>query len=143
MNSTCNVVLLVILMLGSTLYAQAQPHQPPPSKPQTQSVAKPQTNNAKAQSMTEQEAAADAAYYAYIPWRSNDPFVFCKYGPPPSHCWKPINPILGTWAPTCPPRKKPNMASIAYYMRVCPQGEEVGEWEPDNDGTPTSPRSED
>lgn len=137
MNSTCNVVFLMILMLGSTRHAQAQSHQPPPSKPQTQSVAKPQAN-AKAQSMTEQEAAADAAYYAYIPWRSNDPFVFCKYGPPPSHCWKPINPILGTWAPTCPPPKKPNLTSIAYYMRVCPQAEDVGEWEPDNDGTPTS-----
>lgn len=129
-------------MLGLSQYAQAQSPQQPPSTLQTQSAAKAQAN-AKAQAMAEQEAAADAAYYAHIPWRSNDPFVFCKYGPPPSHCWKPINPISGTWVPTCPPRKKPNITSIAYYMRVCPQGEEVGEWEPDNDGTPTTPRSDD
>lgn len=83
-------------------------------------------------------AATAADHYEYIPWRANDPFVFCKYGPPPDHCWKPIDPVSGTWAPTCLPYKKPNMASVSYYVRVCPRAEGQGEWEPDGDGTPTT-----
>lgn len=126
---------LTVVMAGLT-QAQAQPPQVA-VKPQAQTAAKPQAK-AQTQARAAQMAAADDAYYAYIPWRSNDPFVFCKYGPPPEHCWKPIDPISATWVPTCMPYTQPNMASVAYYVQVCPQAEESGEWVPDNDGTPTT-----
>ncbi|TXH65697.1 MAG: hypothetical protein E6Q88_13445 [Lysobacteraceae bacterium] len=80
-------------------------------------------------------AYAQGGYYEYIPWRANDPFVFCRIGPPIDHCWAPVDPTIGAWAPTCLPYKKPNMASVAYYVRICPQAEGQGPWV--GDGSPT------
>jgi hypothetical protein len=104
--------------------------QPPRASPQTTPPAQSPAANA-------QPAAAPGGggYYEYIPWRANDPFVFCKYGPPRSHCWRPVHPPSATWVPTCRPV---NTRSLSYYIRVCPQAEGMGEWVPDNDGTPTT-----
>lgn len=77
-------------------------------------------------------------YYEYIPWRGNDPFVFCTDGPPIDHCWKPLNPVTATWVPTCPPPARPNPVSLAAYIRICPRAMGQGAWVPDNDGTPTT-----
>ena len=136
MNIKSATVFLVAVMVGLT-QVHAQPPPQVAAKPQTQAAIRTQTK-VQTQTRAAQMAAADDAYYAYIPWRSNDPFVFCKYGPPPSHCWKPIDPISATWVPTCLPYTQPNMTSVAYYVQVCPQAEESGEWVPDNDGTPTT-----
>lgn len=64
-------------------------------------------------------AAHASGIYAPIPWRANDPFVFCTQGPPPDHQWRPVNPATGAWVPT---GKYPNMASVWYYMAICPLG---------------------
>lgn len=122
-------VVIGIAMMMWICTVQAQPDAEPKSKPQA---------SAKTQTSARQQAVGGGGYYEFIPWRANDPFVFCKYGPPPEHCWKPVNPILGLWVPTCLPYKQPNMVSVAYFVRVCPQAEEEGEWVPDNDGTPTT-----
>lgn len=55
----------------------------------------------------------------FIPWRANDPFVFCTQGPPADHQWRPVDPASGTWVAT---GKYPNMISLGYYLRICPQG---------------------
>lgn len=70
-------------------------------------------------------AAQSSGVYAYIPWRANDPFVFCTEGPSTqgdNHWWIPIDPASGTWAPTGLPYNQPNYVSVGYYMALCPRG---------------------
>lgn len=71
------------------------------------------------------EVAAQSTGDPYIPWRSNDPFVFCTEGPSTqgdNHWWIPIDPASGTWAPTGLPYNQPNYVSVGYYLAICPRG---------------------
>lgn len=75
--------------------------------------------------LTLEAAAQSKGVYAIIPWRDNDPFVFCTEGPSTegdNHWWIPIDPASGTWLPTGLPYNQPNYVSLAYYMAICPQG---------------------
>jgi hypothetical protein len=59
------------------------------------------------------------AYYEFIPYYGNDPFLFCTFGVP-EDCWYPIDPATGSFGVSswyCF-----NPVSAAQFARVCPHG---------------------
>lgn len=106
-------------------------------------------------------AFAQSGYYEQLRWRSNDPFVFCRYGlrqtprawfpsGVPNYAYGPPMPTPG-YCPyplqVCPyPFTALRGWSVdeinAYYtyLRVCPQARDSGRWEGSGNGT-TSPSS--
>lgn len=92
-------------------------------------------------------AAAQAGYYEGLRYRNNDPFVFCTQGQRnASRCWMPTPPYTGSYMimPYCHPNPKgkpwsqADYDSLAQYLRVCPAGEQPGNWQgsgrPENSG---------
>ena len=82
-------------------------------------------------------------------YRSNDPFVFCRYGYkefPGDACWVPIPPYTGALAYTgaCDPPNEYGRSwnnedtdAKAQYLAICPQAVTSGEWKGQGDGTET------
>lgn len=89
-------------------------------------------SGAGAQSVT--GSSGGQGYYTYIPYRSNDPFVFCTEGVP-EHCWVPLVPMLGTYTVTN--QYCFNAASAQLYTEVCPQAMGQGGWTGPGSGSTT------
>lgn len=77
--------------------------------------------------------SSQQGFYMFIPFRSNDPFIFCTEGPNTpgvDYYWVPTDRIGGyvitnyyayMWNP-------PSWISTAYYTTVCPHGAGPGRW---------------
>jgi hypothetical protein len=83
--------------------------------------------------------AQSGGFYQHINYRSNDPFVFCKFGQiNKDRCWAPVDPVTGTFVMMfyCAPPNyysgKPwsnsDVESIFQYVSTCPQAHGVGDW---------------
>lgn len=81
-----------------------------------------------AETMRAQSEAYTQAWAA-VYQRDGDPFVLCTEGPPPSHGWRPQNPVLGTYVITryCP-SPCPYWPSLRAYQSICPQALSTGPW---------------
>lgn len=87
-------------------------------------------------------AEANEAYSLRLPFRADDPFVFCTQGQDrdanPLPCWIPTPPYTGQFLtmPYCTPPNPwggkswtdDDYASLGYYLEVCPHGETPGNW---------------
>ncbi|WP_413623784.1 hypothetical protein [Luteibacter sp. Lutesp34] len=95
--------------------------------------------------------AQDSGFYKTIPYRDNDPFVFCTEGLKGwNKCWFPVDPANGTFMYTgvCDePNPKgrswsfEDRDSLRLYQMVCPMAVQSGEWDgkggsPDNSPHP-------
>ena len=92
-------------------------------------------------------ATAITASAQELRYRSNDPFVFCRYGYKETvaqMCWVPIPPYTGAWAYTgvCDPPNKYGRSwnnedydAQNQYLSICPQAINSGEWKGAGDGT--------
>lgn len=79
--------------------------------------------------------------YETLPYRDNDPFVFCTQGHEQHRarmCWQPLPPFTGQWMPTgvCRPENtygRPWTArdrhALQLYLRVCPGAGQSGPWQ--------------
>jgi hypothetical protein len=76
--------------------------------------------------------AARSQGYAFIPYRFNDPFVFCTEGWSPVAVmgWKPLPPYTGAYAVLRPQKfwSFDDWNALWYYMTVCPQAVQPGAW---------------
>ncbi len=82
--------------------------------------------------------AQDSGFYKTIPYRDNDPFVFCTEGLKGwNKCWIPLDPASGTFMYTfeCDepnPKGRPwssdDRESLRYYQMVCPMALRSGGW---------------
>lgn len=80
-----------------------------------------------------------------INYRSNDPFVFCRYGQKnEDKCWIPMPDYTGAWStvPWCDPPNywgKPwtsdDYQSLGEYLAICPIAVRSGTWQGQGDGT--------
>jgi len=94
-------------------------------------------------------AAALSASAQELQYRSNDPFVFCRYGYKQTvaqMCWIPIAPYTGALALTgvCDPPNKygrpwtnEDRDAKQQYLTICPQAVNSGNWKGPGDGTET------
>ena len=62
-------------------------------------------------------------YYEFIPYYSNNPFLFCTVGVP-QDCWVPISKEYGTFSVTNPYCFNPYSAQL--FARVCPKAFPLG-----------------
>ena len=98
--------------------------------------------------------AQGTGYYQPIPYRDNDPFVFCHYGNKNAICWWPAPPYTGGSAYTVNPMCRPPIAQCSgyyciedpqeeidglfnYYEVVCPHAMTSGEWKGPGTGQET------
>lgn len=76
--------------------------------------------------------AAQSQTYMPIPYRANDPFVFCTEGWNPVGVmgWKPIPPYTGAYVVLRPQKfwSSDDWIALWYYMAVCPEGVVPGTW---------------
>ncbi|MBS0451784.1 MAG: hypothetical protein JSS14_10765 [Proteobacteria bacterium] len=82
-------------------------------------------------------------------YRSNDPFVFCRYGYKENvleACWVPAPPYTGAFTLTgvCDPPNEDGRPwnnedhdAQNQYLAICPQAVTSGEWKGPGDGTET------
>lgn len=85
-----------------------------------------------------------------LTYRSNDPFVFCRYGiKDPDRCWWPVPSYVGQFMlnPLCDipnPYGKTwtndDTVSFGEYLAVCPIARDSGTWKGSGDGTETPKR---
>lgn len=89
--------------------------------------------------------AQDSAYYRKILFRSDDPFVFCRYGMDiPDPCWVPMAPYTGNfmYTPACKPQNyygrawnQNDIEGLKEYSDRCPHAGTSSEWQGKGDGT--------
>lgn len=82
-----------------------------------------------------------------LTYRSNDPFVFCRYGiKNEDRCWWPVKPYVGQFAlnPACDPPTyygktwtNDDIVSFEEYLAICPIAKDSGTWKGQGDGTST------
>ena len=80
-----------------------------------------------------------------LTYRSNDPFVFCRYGiKNEDRCWWPVSPYVGQFMlnPACDPPdpygktwSNDDTVSFIEYGAICPIAKDSGSWKGRGDGT--------
>ncbi|MCB2018289.1 MAG: hypothetical protein KDF54_12390 [Hydrogenophaga sp.] len=88
------------------------------------------------------QGSTGGAFYEFIRYRDNDPFLFCTDGQDPEkfpdRCWWPVAPFTGAFMmnPICRPPNpygkdwtEADWDSLGQYLRVCPMaGGKSGPW---------------
>ncbi len=74
----------------------------------------------------------------YLPWRGNDPFLFCTKGMigVDYHGWIPLNPVTGTFTITdYYTYQARGIPSSTWYATNCPRAMGQGKWDGPGDGS--------